>query len=143
VPPLRDRRADILPMARAFLQKHGPREHKSDCHLSLAAGHLLEAYRWPGNVRELENEILRALMIVSEGGLITPRQLSPKLTEILEPIAEGARTDETLREALDRVEGWLLRRALANQGGRKARTARRLGLTREGLYKKLKRLGIE
>ncbi len=143
IPPLRERRADILPLARAFLAKHGPAEGKPDCHFSLAAGHLLEAYRWPGNVRELENEVLRALMLAAPRSLITPRQLSPKLCEILEPIADGARPDETLREALDRVEGWLLRRALANNGGRKARTARRLGLTREGLYKKLKRLNVE
>jgi DNA-binding NtrC family response regulator len=47
-----------------------------------------------------------------------------------------------LKEALDRVEAWMIRRALANNGGRKARTAQRLGLTREGLYKKMKRLGI-
>lgn len=134
IPPLRERRADILPLARAFLAKHGPAEGKPDCHFSLAASHLLEAYRWPGNVRELENEILRALMLAAPRSLITPRQLSPKLCEILEPIADGARPEETLREALDRVEGWLLRRALANNGGRKARTAKRLGLTREGLY---------
>ena len=113
------------------------------CHLSLSASHLLEAYHWPGNVRELENEILRALMLTPSGQLITPRHLSPKLVEILEPIAHGARPDETLKQALERIESWLIRRALANNEGRKARTAKKLGLTREGLYKKLKRLGIE
>ena len=46
-------------------------------------------------------------------------------------------------QALDRVEAWMIRRALTNNGGRKARTARKLGLTREGLYKKIKRLGVE
>ena len=63
--------------------------------------------------------------------------------EILEPIAHGARPEETLREALDRIESWLIRRALANNAGRKSRTARKLGVTREGLYKKMKRLGID
>ncbi len=143
IPPLRERRSDVLPLARSFLALHGPREGKQGCHLSLAASHLLEAYHWPGNVRELENEMLRALMLTPSGQLITPRQLSPKLVEILEPIAHGARPDETLRQALDRIESWLIRRALANNDGRKARTARKLGITREGLYKKLKRLGIE
>jgi len=143
IPPLRERRGDVLPLARTFLAKHGPREGKRGCHLSLATTHLLEAYHWPGNVRELENEILRALMLTPGGQLITPAQLSPKLADILEPIARGARPDESLREALERVEAWMLRRALANNDGRKARTAQRLGLTREGLYKKLKRLGIE
>ncbi len=143
IPPLRERRQDIVPLARHFLALHGPREDKRGCHLSLAARHLLESYAWPGNVRELENEMLRALMVSSSGGLITPRQLSPRLVEILEPIAHGARPDESLSEALARIEAWMIRRALANNGGRRAYTARRLGLTREGLYKKMKRLGIE
>lgn len=143
IPPLRERREDILPLARHFIARHGPREGKPDCHLSLAAGQLLQSYAWPGNVRELENEILRALMMTTAGELITPKTLSPKLVEILEPIAQGARSDETLRDALERVEAWMIRRALGNNAGRKARTARKLGLTREGLYKKMKRLGIE
>jgi transcriptional regulator with GAF, ATPase, and Fis domain len=143
IPPLRRRRMDIMPLAHYFLALHGPREGKTGCHLSLASRHLLEGYGWPGNVRELENEMLRALMLTPSGELITPKMLSPKIIEILEPISHGARPDETLREALDRVEAWMIRRALTNNGGRKARTARKLGLTREGLYKKIKRLGVE
>jgi Nif-specific regulatory protein len=143
VPPLRERRKDILPLARHFLALHGPREGKHDCHLSLATAQLLESYGWPGNVRELENEMLRVLMLTPSGSLITPKVLSRKLVEILEPIGHGAAPDETLRQAVERVEAWLIRRALANNGGRKTTTARRLGLTREGFYKKLKRLGIE
>ncbi len=143
VPPLRERRKDILPLARHFLALHGPREGKQDCHLTLATAQLLESYGWPGNVRELENEMLRVLMLTPSGSLVTPKVLSRKLVEILEPIAPGGGPDETLRQAVDRVEAWLIRRALANNGGRKASTARRLGLTREGLYKKLKRLGID
>ena len=143
IPPLRDRKEDILPLARHFLALHGPREGKTDCHLSLASSQLLLGYGWPGNVRELENEMLRTLMLTSSGQLITPKSLSPKIVEIIEPIAQDARPNESLKQALDRVEAWIIRRALANNGGRKARTARKLGLTREGLYKKMKRLGIE
>ena len=143
IPPLRERRMDIMPLAHYFLALHGPREGKSGCHMSLATGQLLEGYGWPGNVRELENEILRALMLTPTGELVTPKALSPKIVEILEPIAQGARPDESLRQALDRVEAWMIRRALTNNGGRKARTARKLGLTREGLYKKMKRLNVE
>jgi transcriptional regulator with PAS, ATPase and Fis domain len=143
IPPLRERRKDILPLARHFLALHGPREGKHDCHLSLATAQLLESHAWPGNVRELENEMLRVLMLSVSGSLITPKLLSRKLVEILEPIGHGAGPDETLRQAVERVEAWLIRRALANNGGRKASTARRLGITREGLYKKLKRLGID
>ncbi len=142
IPPLRERRKDILPLARYFLALHGPREGKRGCHLSLASAQLLEAYSWPGNVRELENEILRVLMLTPSHQLATPKSLSAKIVEVLEPVAQGARPDESLREALERVESWLIRRALANNGGQKARTARKLGLTREGLYKKMKRLDI-
>lgn len=142
IPPLRERRKDILPLARYFLALHGPREGKRGCHLSLSSAQLLEAYSWPGNVRELENEILRVLMLTPSHQLATPKSLSAKIVEVLEPVAQGARPDESLREALERVESWLIRRALANNGGQKARTARKLGLTREGLYKKMKRLGI-
>ena len=124
---------------RAFAERYGVRPPA----LTTVALARMAAYPWPGNVRELENEVLRMLMLTPAGQLITPKALSPKLVEILEPIAQGARPDETLREALERAEAWLIRRALANNGGRRARTARRLGITREGLYKKMKRLGIE
>jgi len=78
--------------------------------------------------------MLRVLMLTPSGSLVTPKVLSRKIVEILEPIAHGGSPDETLRQAVERVEAWLIRRALANNGGRKASTARRLGLTREGLY---------
>jgi DNA-binding NtrC family response regulator len=55
----------------------------------------------------------------------------------------GAVRGENLREALDRIEAWLIRRCLDFHGGRRAATARKLGVTREGLYKKMKRLGIQ
>jgi DNA-binding NtrC family response regulator len=54
---------------------------------------------------------------------------------VLEPIEATAVEGETLRESLGRIEAWLLRRALERCGGRRAETARRLGITREGLYK--------
>ncbi|MEZ6197957.1 MAG: sigma 54-interacting transcriptional regulator [Planctomycetota bacterium] len=141
IPPLRERRRDVLPLTR--LSRCTDRARASPIAPSSALAQLLESYAWPGNVRELENEILRMLMMTPNGQLLTPKALSPKITEILEPIGHAARPDETLREALERVEAWMIRRALANNGGRKARTARKLGLTREGLYKKLKRLGID
>jgi DNA-binding NtrC family response regulator len=62
---------------------------------------------------------------------------------IMEAIDQASGAGDTLRDALDRVEAWLIRRALEMHGGRKAITARRLGVTREGLYKKMKRLGVE
>jgi transcriptional regulator with PAS, ATPase and Fis domain len=143
VPPLRQRREDVLPLADHFLARHGMREDKPDCYLSREAADLLLAHTWPGNVRELENEIQRALALVNAGDEITPQDLSERVREALEPVAAAAREGETLRETMARIEAWLVRRSLAAHDGRRAATARALGVTREGLYKKMKKLNIE
>ena len=143
IPPLRERPEDILPLARHFVALHGAAEGKADCRLSTATQRLLQTHRWPGNVRELENEVQRALALAEPGELITPKLLSARVLGIMEAIDQAGGAGETLRDALDRVEAWMIRRALDMNGGRKAVTARRLGVTREGLYKKMKRLGIE
>ena len=142
IPPLRERTDDILPLAHHFIARHGAGDGKSGCRLSVASQRLLQTYRWPGNVRELENEIHRALALAEPGELITPKLLSPRVLGIMEAIDQASGAGDTLRDSLDRVEAWLIRRALEMHGGRKAMTARRLGVTREGLYKKMKRLGI-
>ncbi|MEE3328296.1 MAG: helix-turn-helix domain-containing protein, partial [Myxococcota bacterium] len=103
---------------------------------------LLESYRWPGNVRELENETQRALTLSEPGEVIGPRLLSSRVVGLLEAVRHIPPGQETLRDNLDSIEAWLIRRALSHQGGRRAATARKLGITREGLYKKMKRLHI-
>jgi transcriptional regulator with PAS, ATPase and Fis domain len=143
VPPLRERLEDVLPLADHFLRLHGRREGKPGCRLTEDAARLLLSYRWPGNARELENEVQRALALSEPGDAIPAERLSERLRQVLAPVEAVVREGETLRETMARVEAWLLRRALERTGQRRAETARRLGLTREGLYKKLKRLGIE
>jgi Nif-specific regulatory protein len=135
VPPLRQRPQDVLPLAEHFLRLHGEREGKAGCHFAREATHLLLSYSWPGNVRELENEVQRALALAEAGEMLGPGLLSERLEGIAEPVEGGVREGETLRETLGRIESLLLRRALERNGGRRAETARRLGLTREGLYK--------
>ena len=143
IPPLRERLEDVLPLARHFIDQHGQREQKAGCRLSSASERLLLTHAWPGNVRELENEIRRALALADPNEVISPRLLSARLLGIIEAVDEAGAGGETLRDSLDRVESWLIRRSLDMNGGRKAQTARRLGITREGLYKKMKRLGIQ
>jgi len=143
VPALRQRQEDITPLAEHFLALHGRRERKENCRLSHAAIHLLHAYRWPGNVRELENEMQRVLTLARPGELITPRLLSNRVLDILEAINANVRPGDSLREMVDRFQGWVIRRTLDANRGRKARTAEALGITREGLYKKMKRLNVE
>jgi transcriptional regulator with PAS, ATPase and Fis domain len=142
VPPLRDRPEDVLPLAEHFLERHGRREGKRGCRLSRAASHMLLAHRWPGNVRELENEIQRSLALAEPGEIITPALLSDRVSGTLEPAGACVSDGEPLSSSLDRVEAWLIRRALERNGGRRAQTARELGITREGLYKKMQRLRI-
>ena len=143
VPPLRKRPEDILLLVEHFLRRYGRRERKPGCHVSRDAAHLLLSYGWPGNVRELENEIQRALALSEPEGEITPALLSDSINRIIEPVAAAMREGESLQQTLERIEAWLLRRALDAHGGHRTRTARRLGDTSEGLYKKMKRLGIE
>ncbi|MAI78054.1 MAG: hypothetical protein CL917_03870 [Deltaproteobacteria bacterium] len=143
VPPLRERTMEILPLARHFMQTYGAIEKKSGCQISAAAERLLESYNWPGNVRELENEIQRALTLAEPGEVIGPGMLSPRVIGLLEAVRHASNTGETLREKLECIEAWLIRRALSHNGGRRAATARKLGITREGLYKKMKRLHVE
>ena len=143
VPPLRSRSTDIVTLAEHFLTLHGRREGKRGARLSPEASHLLQAYRWPGNVRELENEIQRGLALARPGEALTPAHFSERLTGVLEPIEANAFPDESLRQTLGRIEAWLIRRALERYGGNRTETARQLAVTREGLYKKMKRFGIE
>jgi two-component system response regulator HupR/HoxA len=152
LPPLRERPGDVRVLSEHFLAKLGERAGAPGCQLSPRAMRLLERYGWPGNVRELENEIQRLLALAEPGELVTARRLSPALRHEPEhrvpvdadrPPACRVHDTESLAQAMERIEAQLVRDALQAQDGRKARTARRLGVTREGLYKKMKRLGVE
>ncbi len=140
LPPLRERRGDIIPLAIHFIALHADGDEEKV--LDADAQHLLESHHWPGNVRELENEIQRALAI-STLPVLSPRHFTDRLTTLLEPVRATFHPGESLRETMGRIEAWLLRQALATNGGQRTSTARGLGITREGLYKKMKRLGIE
>jgi len=142
VPPLRERREDVLPLAQHFLALHGERDGKPGCRLAPRACEWLLAFPWPGNVRELENEMQRCLALVEAGGTIDAEVLSDRICGAFEPAGDLVRPGETLHAALDRLEAWLIRHTLDENAGRRAATARQLGVTREGLYKKMKRLRI-
>jgi DNA-binding NtrC family response regulator len=143
--PLRDRPQDIEVLVLHFLEHFAKQESKPTPTLSPEALQLLEAHTWPGNVRELENEVHRALAL-SDRLHLTTADFAIDLTTTTRYAQDAWATrtpGEPLRETLERVEAWLVRRALQSHAGRKTETARNLGLTREGLYKKMKRLGVE
>jgi len=143
LPALRERRCDVLPLARHFLALHGAGRAGDAPELAPEAEPLLQAHGWPGNVRELENELLRALAMAGGARRLGPEHFSDRLREVIAPIDSALEPGDTLRETLGRIESVLIRRTLAAHDNRRTETARRLGITREGLYKKMKRLGIE
>jgi DNA-binding NtrC family response regulator len=134
---------DVVPLARHFLERHARRAGTAPCPLAPEAEEVLQVHAWPGNVRELENEIERALALIEPGATLRPEHFSERLGTARSALRNVTGATGTLRDAMARVEAWYIRRALAENGGRRTATARKLGVTREGLYKKMRRLGVE
>ena len=125
VPPLRERKSDILLLADHFVEKYSQVGHKNIRRISTPAIDMLMAYHWPGNVRELENCIERAVLLSSDG-VIHGHHLPPTLQTAE---ASGTSLRGTLQETLDNVERELLLDALKSARGNTARAARELGIT--------------
>jgi hydrogenase-4 transcriptional activator len=146
VPTLRERREEIPHLSTLFLREASERLGKPDVRLSAETLDLFDTYAWPGNVRQLRNEVQRAVALAPAGGLVTPEHLSPQLAGMVgEPDAPAARSRrrQSLSTAVERLERDMIQGALERSGGNISATARVLGLTRRGLYLKLRRLGIE
>ncbi len=142
VPPLRERRDDVPLLAQYFLARFSTEIGKPAAGFSQQAMELLESYQWPGNVRELQNEVQRLVIQIDTGGFVTPDLLSPRVRQI-EGVVDRVRPAKgTLKEMMDHLERWLLIEALREHGNNKTTTARTLGITREGLHKKLRSLGL-
>ncbi|WP_077036065.1 sigma-54 dependent transcriptional regulator [Pelomonas sp. KK5] len=122
LPALAERPDDIVPLAEHFLA--------GGAVLSEAAREALLAWRWPGNVRELKNVIARAGLLAGEGGTITPQLLALPAEH-----AQARNLDEPSREAV--------LAALGQAGGVVSRAAQALGLSRQALYRRMERYGLE
>lgn len=150
VPSLRERKEDIPHMVNHFLRDFAKKSNK---HLSISdkAMEAMVAYSWPGNVRQLKNEIERITALAEDGSVVLPEHLSPEvLTQKTTggvQIGMGAKLDlsiyTTLSEAVDALERYMIEQSLKRNDGNTTRSARELGLTRQGLILKKKRLGIE
>jgi DNA-binding NtrC family response regulator len=150
VPPLRQRREEIPHLSSFFLREACDELAKPDVELTSAVLDLFAQHMWPGNVRQLRNEIRRAVAMSGPGTAVTPDLLSPELARLEhEPPAPGGssagRPSPTtiLSAAVDQLERDLIRDALSRADGNISESARRLGLTRRGLYLKLRRLGLD
>jgi len=151
VPPLRDRREEVPHLSTFFLRDACERLGKPDVHLSSATLDLFARYWWPGNVRQLRNEIQRAVALSPPGGVVEPEHLSPDLAAP-EPgkATSGPASDSglmirpgNLANVVERIERDLITATLGSTAGNISETARVLGLTRRGLYLKMRRLGLE
>jgi Nif-specific regulatory protein len=142
VPPLRERREDIPLLAEHMLSRYVAELGKAASGFSQQTMELLQAFDWPGNVRELQNEVQRLVIQIEGREFITPELLSPRIRQI-EGIVERVKpTKGTLKEMVDQIERWLLIESLREHDNNKTAAAKTLGITREGLHKKLRGFGL-
>ena len=139
IPPLRERRTDILELANFFVEKYSKLNHKYVRRISTPAIDMLMSYHWPGNVRELENCLERAVLLTQDD-VVHGHHLPPTLQT-----AEASNTPfrGTLDETLIQVEAELIVEALKNSKGNKAKAARELGITERLMGLRVKKHGIE
>jgi transcriptional regulator with GAF, ATPase, and Fis domain len=148
LPPLRDRRDDVLPLSESFLGEICQGLGRPPAGISRDARQLLMAYRWPGNVRELRN-ILERAAILCEGGLITAELLSldapsPSAAPVFTaPALVTAVASSTSAGNLQAMERGMIEQALQNARFNKSRAAKALGLTRHQLYIRMRKYGFE
>ncbi len=139
VPPLRDRREDILPLARHFLHTLQPKVGRRFDGFSREAENRLLAHDWPGNVRELRNVVERAV-ILAQGPTVGPESL------VLDVRMAGSAVDESSAVRgiipLAEAERQLVERAMEAAGGNQTRAAELLGITRDQLRYRLQKLGL-
>lgn len=131
LPPLRERPEDILPLAERFLEHYGRRYGREGVRFTETAARRLAGHRWSGNIRELQHAVEKAL-ILCDGRTIDADGL--QLRDEPRPAAEGATIEE--------MERRMIAEAIEACGGNLSMVARRLGLTRQTLYNKIKRYGL-
>ena len=159
LPPLRDRKEDVLALSEAFLAEYGRSLGRPPAGIARDARTLLMDYHWPGNVRELRN-ILERASILCDGGLITAEHLAIDTTRVgrrapIEikrepvverhptPVAEASRASEVPAGDLGTMERAMIEQALQNAKFNKSKAAAALGLTRAQLYVRMRKHGLE
>ena len=156
VPPLRERREEIPHLATLFLREAAERLNKPDVTLGTEVLDVFSQYWWPGNVRQLKNEIQRVVAMSAPGRPIDTTHLSQEIvatrvadgqtltgTEPAVPARRRRPQGQTLAGAVEQVEREFIQDALMTAAGNISEAARILGLTRRGLYLKLRRLGLD
>jgi DNA-binding NtrC family response regulator/pSer/pThr/pTyr-binding forkhead associated (FHA) protein len=140
VPPLRDRRSEIVPLAEHFARTAAADQRRTPPSISPEARDALLAYRWPGNVRELENAIERALVLCEDA--ITLADLPDRLRDAA-PRGGAAAAVSNISGQLEELERGAIVAALEANGDNQTRAARALGLSRRALIYKMEKYGLK
>ena len=135
LPPLRERKEDIVPLAEMFMERYAKKYHRPLVSLSDSAAEVLKNYRWNGNIRELQNCMEKAV-ILSEGTTLTAKDIKIEHTQTAQVSATN------LRVLSDSDEERLVRNAMERTGGNISAAAKMLGVSRPTLYAKLKKYGL-
>ena len=141
VPALRERREDIPLLAQHFLDSFAEKNRKHIKGFTPQAMDRLVRYHWPGNVRELMNAVERGV-ILCRGDYVSEMDFPLSVSDIPPPEKESAREELSVDLPLEEVEKATILKTLESAGGNKSETARRLGITRRTLHKKLKKYGV-
>lgn len=145
VPPLRERREDILPLATHFLDETNRNFNKNVLGFSKQVLDLFEQYTWPGNVRQLRKEVERLVALTEDSALIFPDKCSRELSHFYETVQNAEAGEETslcIPDHVKKLEKELIEKAMKKASGNKSQAAGLLGITRQGLLKKIKRYGV-
>ncbi len=134
IPPLRERKEDIIPLAKFFIDKFNREMRRSIKGLTKEVEELFLIYDWPGNVRELKNVIERAV-ILGKGDYITPDLLPKEIRDLKSQARSFSSLDQLEKEAIEK--------ALREAGGNVSKAARILGVSRDLLRYRMKKYGIE
>lgn len=144
VPPLRHCAEDVRGLVEHFLRRYGGEAGVRVRGVTVAALERLESYGWPGNVRELAHEMRRLVYLSSDGQVIDTAMLSPSIRDgAALPAGAPAAQPLALEPQVRELETRLIREALRRAGGVHLQAARLLGIHRNSLRHKMKRLGIE
>ncbi len=142
IPPLRERREDILPFIEYFMNKYSNENGKESFEISKEAVDLLLKYNFPGNVRELENVIERSV-VLARNNVITVNDLPMNLKELKTEEGTIQTGNNTLTEQVEALEKRLIYDALKQTNGNQTQAGKILGITERNLRYKLNKYGIK
>jgi DNA-binding NtrC family response regulator len=133
LPPLRDRREDIMPLANSFVRQHAERYRKQVAGFDEGARERLLQHRFPGNIRELDHIVERAVLMTKD------RQIRAAGLGLTTGSTESRNVEDM---SLEEVEAFLIKKALARNDGNARKAAEALGLSRSAFYRRLQQYGL-